>query len=113
RRWARRPVATTLQPAATNRRVAARPKPEVAPVMKTVLDIVDFLLGEACGFSHHHATVARRMPGPRLRRPGYGRSSTLMPGAAGRRRGGGAMGTGPRACRANPGCYAPCGITAP
>src|SRR5690606_27709760 len=43
RRSPRRPVATTFQPVATNWRAAARPKPEVAPVMSTVLDIADSL----------------------------------------------------------------------
>jgi len=35
-RSARRPVATTRQPAATKARAAASPMPEVAPVMRTV-----------------------------------------------------------------------------
>ena len=37
RRSARRPVATTCQPASTKRRAAARPKPAVAPVIRAVL----------------------------------------------------------------------------
>ena len=37
----RRPVRISDQPAAAKRRAAARPKPEVAPVMKMILDMGD------------------------------------------------------------------------
>jgi hypothetical protein len=37
----RRPVPITSQPSATNRRAAAWPKPEVAPVMRAVLVMAD------------------------------------------------------------------------
>jgi hypothetical protein len=44
RRSSRRPVSTSFQPASAKRRAQASPKPEVAPVINRVLDIVFSLL---------------------------------------------------------------------
>src|SRR6476620_3882059 len=59
-RSARRPVATMRQPASAKRRAVARPKPEVAPVTKTVL-----IIGLS-GFEgdHDHAQADQRHADP-------------------------------------------------
>src|SRR5690606_39053907 len=45
RRSLRRPVSTSAQPASAKRRAVARPKPEVAPVMKAILRFMLVLSG--------------------------------------------------------------------
>src|SRR4249919_1630724 len=60
-RSARRPVATMRQPASAKRRAVARPKPDVAPVMKAVL-----IIENLSGFEgeHHDADADHRDPAP-------------------------------------------------
>ncbi|MNY15862.1 hypothetical protein D3C86_1490980 [compost metagenome] len=61
RRSSRRPVSTSFQPASAKRRAQASPKPEVAPVINRVLDIVFSLL--RLMLSHGNRKSAGSMPG--------------------------------------------------